>query len=746
MEFISIGKTIPKIGASELAKGTKPYCDDIRIRDCLILKVKRSERPHARLVSVDTSKAFDMPGVLAVLDYRGVPGQLFYGLISKDQPLLAKDKVRFVGEAIALVVAETEEAAECGVEKIRVEYEDLPAVFDPEEALDEDAPKIHEKGNLLHCRYLRRGDVDHALSQSDVVVKRTYTTSHLEHCYLEPDAGLGFVDDQGRYVIYASTQNPHYDQGEVARLLGVEKKGVRIIQAATGGGFGSKLDLNVQGFIALALYHLKRPVRMTYTREEAFLATPKRHPFKMVMETGADKNGRIRALRARILCDTGAYASYGMAVATRAAVHATGPYRIDHVDIESTAVYTNNPVAGAMRGFGAPQVAFAYESQMDLIAMELGLDPLEIRKINAFTEGAQTATGQALDASVGIIPCLEAIEPHYKEAKEQWVNKESSFRRGLGIGSMWYGIGNTASKNPSHAKIEFRPEDGIILYTGAADIGQGSTTVLTQIAAETLSVAPESIKTIYADTMLTQNAGATSASRQTYISGDAVKNAAEKLALTLLEEAQLMMNCPPEYLEMRDGVIRNTETQETMEIKEGALHALARGMPLAFEGYFDPQTTKLDPDTGQGVPYTTYAFATHLALVEVDEGTGEVFVRKVVAAHDVGRAIHPQNVEGQIHGGVAMGVGFALMEQYIPGQTKSMADYHIPTSLDVPDVVPIIVEEGEPSGPYGAKGVGEPSLIPTAPAIINAIADAIGSRSYALPTKPQHIREMLKEV
>ncbi len=748
MAFTSINKVIPKIGASELARGIRLFCDDIwlRIDDCLVLKVKRSDRPHARVVSVDYSDALQLPGVVGVLTYRDVPGELLYGLITKDQPLLAREKVRFLGEAIALVVADDEETAENALELIHVEYEDLPAVFDPEEALKGGAPILHEGGNLLHRRTVRRGEVDRTLSKSHIVIRRNYTTSHLEHSYLEPDAGVGYIDDQGHYVIYASTQNPHYDQAEVARILGVEKDKIRIIQAATGGGFGSKLDLNVQGYIALALYRFGRPARLTYSRDEALLATPKRHPLKMELETGADSTGRLTALRARIICDTGAYASYGMAVATRAAVHVTGPYQIDHVDIESLAVYTNNPVAGAMRGFGAPQVAVAYESQMDLIAEELGIDPLEIRKINAFKRGSVTATGQVLDYSVGILSTLEAVETYFREARDKWESDGGSdLQRGIGLASMWYGIGNTASKNPAHARIELKANGQIILYTGAADIGQGSTTVLTQIAAEALGLDPSDIKTIYADTAVTANAGATSASRQTYISGNAVKDAAQKLAKALIVKASTMLGCKPEELFLKGGFVTCGKEGEKLSIRDIAKRFYGEGSTMIFEGYFDPETTMLDPDTGQGIPYATYAFATHLALVEVDRGTGEVFVRKIVAAHDVGRAIHPQNVEGQIQGGVAMGVGFALMEEYLPGQTKSMADYHIPTSLDVPEVIPIIIEDEEPTGPYGAKGVGEPSLIPTAPAILNAIADALGKRVYGLPAKPEKIRKTLKE-
>jgi len=746
MGFRSIHKTIPKTDAVDLARGKKLFSEDIRLNDPLILKVKRSERPHARLISVDVGKAMEIPGVLGVLVHTDVPGEKFYGLISKDQPILAIDRVRFVGEAIALVVAEEEEVAEQALDAIDVIYEDLPAVFDPERALAPDAPLIHDNGNLLHQRLIRKGDVDKALLQSHVVVKRTYQTSHLEHTYLEPDAGAGYIDQDGTFVIYASTQNPHYDQDEVARILAVDRSRVRVIQAATGGGFGSKLDLNVQGYIALALYHFRRPGRLVYSREEAYLATPKRHPLKMEMETGAAKDGRLLALRARIICDTGAYASYGMAVATRAAVHVTGPYKVDNVDIQGLAVYTNNPVAGAMRGFGAPQVAFAYESQMDILAKELGIDPLKLRKRNAFARGSVTATGQSLNNSVGILACLDAVESHYEKAKQEWKREDSPGHvRGIGLGSMWYGIGNTASKNPAHARMEITPEGSVELYTGAADIGQGSTTVLAQIAAEVLGLPPNKIKAIIADTKLTANAGATSASRQTYISGNAVKDAAQKLADALVQQGAEILGVSQEDVQLTDGFVQERKTGKKISIGEVARRLAKQGGRLQFDGYFDPQTTMLDPETGQGIPYATYAFATHLAMVEVDTSTGQVFVNKIIAAHDVGRAIHPQNVEGQIQGGVAMGIGFALMEEYIPGQTHSMADYRIPTSLDVPDVVSIIVEDAEPTGPFGAKGVGEPSLIPTAPAIINAIADALGKRMYVLPATPERIRKRIRE-
>jgi CO/xanthine dehydrogenase Mo-binding subunit len=742
-----ISKSIPKIGVADFARGCRLFSEDIPLDNALSLHVFRSGKVHARILSLDVEEARKVRGVVGILTAKDIPGKNLFGLINKDQPLLAHEKVRFAGEAIALVAAVDKESGHKALGAIKVAYEDLPPVFDPHGALKEGAPSVHAKGNLLSRRVIRKGDAAAALARCDVVITRTYRTPHVEHCYLEPDAGAGFVDEDGTLVIFASTQNPHYDLKEVSEILALPEEHIRIVQAATGGGFGSKLDLTVQGFIGLALHHFRRPVRLTFSREEAFLATPKRHPMTIEMETGATRDGRIRALRARIVCDTGAYASYGLAVTTRAAVHATGPYEIENVEAESLCVYTNNPIAGAMRGFGVPQVAFAHESQMNVLARELGLDPLEIRRINALRVGSKTGTGQELAASVGIIKTLEAIEPYYRKAKAQWKAEPvaAPLKRGIGIGSMWYGIGNTGVQNPSSARVEMDSQGKVTLFSGAADIGQGSSTVLAQIAAESLGIEPSEVSLVIADTRCTTNAGATSASRQTYISGNAVKEAAGKLAEVLLTEAVDLLKTPKALLVLEDGfVVDSRHSDRRVPLSKLAKRAHDRGRPLTWQGYFDPETTPLDGETGQGIPYATYAFASHLAQITVDMSTGEVRVNRIVAAHDVGRAINPQNVEGQIQGGVGMGLGFALVEEFLPGKTVSMGDYHIPTSLDMPEIIPIIVEDHEPTGPYGAKGVGEPALIPTAPAILNAIADALGERMFRLPAVPERVREVVR--
>ncbi|UQZ88996.1 aldehyde oxidase [Deltaproteobacteria bacterium Smac51] len=732
----------------EKAKGEPVFAADMAPDNCLVLKALRAGRHHAEIVSIDVSEAEKIEGVAGIFTSADIPGRNLMGIINKDHPVLAVGKIRSAADAVALVAAETEEIAQKAVDAIKIEWNDLPALMTIEEALAPDAAKIHEKGNVLFNRVIRRGDVDAAFANAAHVVEKEYDTPCIEHCYMEPDAGYGFIDDDGALAIVVCTQNPHYDRGDVAALMDLPEEKVRIIQAVTGGGFGSKLDISVQGLIAVALYHLKRPVAYRYTREEAFLATGKRHPIKIIMKTGVDKDGKLLAMHARFLANGGAYGSYGIAVVTRAAVHATGPYEIPNVDIEALEIYTNHTFRGAMRGFGTPQAAFASECQLDLHAEALGIDPMEIRLRNALKPGAVICTGQRLDESLGIIPCLEEVKPHYEKALAEWLKEPPAIptrRRGVGLGAMWYGIGNTAAQNPSTAQIELGLDGSLTLFTGCADIGQGSTLIFGQLAAEVLGLEPGRIKIVSADTKYTTNAGATSASRQTYISGNAVVRAVSELADMLLTRAVDRLKVAKEDLELIDGTVRSKKDHSkclTFEQLAKNLHHI--GLPLKWQGYFDPDSTPLD-ENGQGRPYGAYAYACQMAQVEVDVLTGEVEVIRVVAAHDVGRAISPINLVGQICGGVAMGVGYAIVEEFDPGKTESLKDYHLVTATDMPEVLPIIVECPEPSGPFGAKGIGEPALVPTAPAVINAIYMALGARIYSLPANLERVMEASRE-
>jgi CO/xanthine dehydrogenase Mo-binding subunit len=738
MEQVGVG--VPKVDALEKVLGEARYGGDLSVQEPLHLKVVRSTKPHAKILHIEMGEALKVKGVERIFTARDIPGKNLTGIIIKDQPILASDRVRYVGDPVALVAAKTEEVAEEAVKKFKVIYEDFPFVKNPEEGLKPYAPFIHEKGNVLLEFNVIKGDILTGFKEAEVIIEETYTTTWVDHAYMEPDAGISYWDEEERITVVCPTQNVHYDQGEVASVLALPLEKVRVVQSATGGGFGGRLDITVQCLLALAAFHLKRPVRIVYSREEVFQVISKRHPLKMWYKSGARKDGVLTAVEVDILGDTGAYASYGPAVATRAAIHATGPYEVPHVRVRSRMIYTNNPWSGAMRGFGMPQMAFAHESQMDLLAKALHIDPIEIRLRNVLQVGSKTATGQTLMASVGIAETLKRV----REWRDRTVipktnSKRPHIKRGIGVGSMYYGIGNTGRANPSTAQVEVDPSGEIRLFIGASDIGQGSDTVFLQMASEALGLSMNEIRLIRADTALTTDAGVTSASRLTYISGNAILDAIKNLKKEMITEASRLFGIGRGELTCEKGEIRHLSNPSiSLLIKEIANRC---GRVFRGEGRFDPETTPLDPKTGQGVPYSTYAFATHLAEVEVDTDTGKVRVLRVVASHDVGKAINPRNVVGQIAGGVAMGIGFALMEDYVPGETKSFVDYLIPTSKDIPKVIPFLVEDPEPTGPFGAKGVGEPALIPSGPAILNGIADALGERIYHLPATLERVLE-----
>ena len=739
-----VGIEIPKVDVLEKALGEAKYGADLLSREPLYLRVVRSPEPHAKILRIETDEVLRVPGIERILTAKDIPGKNLVGTVHKDQPILASDRVRYIGDPVALIAAKTEEAVEEAVRKLVIVYENLPSINRPEEALRPHAPLIHEKGNLLLEFHVIKGEVQRGFKEAEVIVEETYTTTWVDHAYLEPDAGISYLDEKGRIVVVCPTQNVHYDQKEVASALSLPLDQVRIIQCATGGGFGGRLDITVQCLLALAVFYVKKPVKIVYSREEVFQVTSKRHPLKIQYKSGAKKDGTLTAVEVDILGDTGAYASYGSTVAIRSAVHATGPYQVPNVEVRSRMVYTNNSWSGAMRGFGVPQMAFAHESQMDLLAQALKMDPIEIRLKNSLRVGSETATGQTLMSSVGIGETLRKVKEWRKRSTlSQNDSKKPFIKRGIGIGSMWYGIGNTGIANPSTAQMEVDPNGEIRLLTGVADIGQGSDTALLQIASEAISIPLKEIRLIRADTAVTTDAGATSASRQTYISGNAILNAIKSLKEEAIKEASRILGAEGKDLYYQDGQIKHqSKSSVSISIKDLAQRC---GKVLRGEGHFNPETTRLDAKTGQGVPYATYAFATHLAEVEVDTETGKVKVKRVIASHDVGKAIHPKNVMGQITGGVAMGMGFALMEEFVPGETTSFVNYLIPTSKDVPDVIPIIVEDEEPTGPFGAKGVGEPALIPSAPAILNAIADAIGQRIYHLPANLERVLEVIQK-
>jgi CO/xanthine dehydrogenase Mo-binding subunit len=725
--------------------GQLRYAADLKVPGCLHLAVVRSTEAHARVLEVRDGNALTVPGVVRVFTARDVPGENCYGIIrlTADQRLLAVDRVCCVGDAVALVAAETSEAAALGARAVEVVYEPLPALWTPEQALAAGAAPLHEKGNLCFEQRIARGDVAAAFDRAAAVVERTYQTTWIEHAYLEPEAAVAWMDD-GVLTVTCSTQNPHYDRDDLCRLLGIAADRARVIQAPTGGGFGGKLDLSTQPYVGLATWLTGRPSRLVYSREESLLASGKRHPLVMKYRSAADSEGRLLAVEADLVADTGAYASYGLAVAMRAAVHAAGPYRVPSVRVRSRAVYTNHPFSGAMRGFGTPQVAYAHEGQMDLLAKSLGMDALDIRFRNALRPGDTTITGQILEKSVGLLECLARVDA----VRDRWRRgcaDDKDHLRGIGVGAMYYGIGNTGVSNPSTAQVELGEDGRFTLLTGAADIGQGSDQVLLAICAEALGVDPRDLHLVRGDTGRTTNAGATSASRQTYISGGAVLEAAARLRERVLAHAEEFLEVSRDDLELAGCRVQSRSMPSRGVDLRQLLPAFAAAGESAREGgTFDPDTSALDHQTGQGRPYGTYAFAAQVARVAVDRATAQVRVERLAAAHDVGRAIHPPGVLGQITGGVAMGLGMALMEEFTPGKDTNLDTYLVPTALDVPRLTPMFVESREPTGPYGAKGVGEPALIPTAPAILNALAQACGTRIYQLPANLERMLEALR--
>ncbi|HNT67886.1 MAG TPA: xanthine dehydrogenase family protein molybdopterin-binding subunit [Syntrophorhabdaceae bacterium] len=710
-----IGNEMNRIDALDKVLGRPVYAEDLSAKGALFGCIFRSTRPHAFIRRIDTRAAMASPGIVKVLSCHDIPGENLFGIIKKDQPYLAQDRVRCIGEPVLIVLGETEEAARKALQLIEVEYEDAEVVSDP--FLSEGSTAlIHDKGNLLSRRKVIKGDIEKGFKEADVIVEHTYSTSWLDHAFMETESGVGYPDSKGRIVVISSTQNIHYKQKEISRLLAVPEEKIKVVQATTGGGFGGKLDVTVEGFIALSVHHTRRPVVMRFTREESFLSNTKRHPLYIEYKTGARKDGIITAVKVGITGDTGPFASYGETVCLRAALHATGPYEVPNVHVDSRMFYTNNPVSGAMRGFGIPQLAFAHESQMDEVALMLKMDPFDIRMMNALKKGSLTATSQVLQNSVGIIETLKKVEPYWRKRSK----KED--HAGFGLGCMYYGIGNTGVSNPANACLNITGDGKIALHTGACEIGQGSDTTLVQILQEALGLKIEDIVLVRGDTDTSKDAGSSSASRQTYISGGAVFDAALKMR---------------QYLDEK-GFYKGRPIREIYASE-------ADKKLLEHNGFFDPPTTPVDPETSKGSPYATYAFATHMTEVEVEPETGCCTVKRVYAAHDVGRAINLKNVRGQIYGGIAMGVGFALMEEFVPGKSESFDNYYMPTSMDMPDVEVFVVEDREPTGPFGAKGVGEPALIPQAASIVNAIKDATGVRPFELPCHIERLKMLLEK-
>ncbi len=746
----SIGARIQRVDGVPKVSGTDVFGSDEVPEGSLMLRVIRSPYPRARFTFGDLDAySKNHPGITRVFTASDIPGENRFGVIPKfrDQPVFAEEETRFRGEAVAAVVGQAEAVANLDLKDFPVTWSELEAVLSPAQARADGAPLLHSArdGNVLTGGLVTRGQLENGFAESDVIAEGEFETGFVEHAYIEPEAGFA-RRVQNRIEIQACTQAAYMDRDAIAQVLGLDEKDVRIITTAVGGGFGSKLDLSVQPYIALAAWHLKQPVFMTYSRPESIRSTTKRHPSNIKCKVAAKKDGKLSAMQFEAVFNTGAYASWGPTVADRVPVHASGPYFIPAYDARSLAVHTNCPPSGAFRGFGVPQSAIAQESLFDELAELLGIDRLEFRIQNALENGMATGTGQVFESGVGFKKCLLALKPHWDRlcAASAAFNEKNiaSCRRGVGVAGVWYGCGNTSMSNPSTIRVGIRRDGRVVLFQGAADIGQGSNTVITQICADAAGIDIALFELVQGDTYRTPDAGKTSASRQTFVSGKAAYLAGTELRRQILQAAGAPDNAEL-ILEKRQITIRNADADFKLHLSE--LIADDDGFVFTAEGTYDPPTSPLD-ENGQGAPYAQFGYGAHLVEVEVDTGIGTVKVRNVVAAHDVGRAINPVLIEGQVEGGVAQGIGMALMEEFIPGVSENLHDYLIPTIGDVPDVETIIIEEPDSHGPFGAKGLGEHVMVPTAPAILNAIYHATGARIRKVPATPDRVLKAIRSV
>jgi xanthine dehydrogenase molybdenum-binding subunit len=754
-----IGKRLRKKDAREKITGRAIYGQDLVLPRMLHGKILYSMYPHARILSIDTSKAKRVPGVRVVLTGEDIPDTRI-GFIKDNYPI-KKGVVRWTGDEVAAVAAESEEAAEEAIELIEVEYEELPAVFTPEEALSPDAPILHEglKSNRIDeiCRTYEKGDIKKGFAESDIIVEETYHLPHISHCTMGTYFCAAHFDASGRLTVWSPTQVPFILQREIASAMRMSGSNVRILQPTIGGAFGKALDIYpFETICVLLAQKARRPVKIVFTREEEFSVACKRQAARITLKQGATKDGKLMARKVDIVMNAGAYVSWGP-LSSWTMVQTFGSfYEVPHIHFLCEPVYTNMPICGAMRGYGNPQAHFALESQMDMLAEELGMDAIEFRKINANEAFKTTEQGIGI-TSCGYIECLDAASEGigWKEKRGKSHSPTSGKVRGIGLAGMWHVGGGSRIYHSDGCGAIVRIDDfgNVILSTGSSEIGQGSDVSQCQIVAEVLGVPYDRVTLVNNDTDVTPWDVGSHASRTTFIGGKAAIFAARDARSQLLKAAGELLEISPEDLEIQEGIIypKGSPSQGIpYEKVVRRKHFQSGGDLINGKGFYDPPTTLLSREDSKGNVSAAYTFAGQAVEVEVDMETGQVQVINASVAHDIGKIINPMGLEGQIEGGVVMGLGYALYEENEIEDGRvinpNYADYHLPTSLDSPPVQLRMVETDDPEGPFGAKGIGECPAIALAPAIANAIYDAIGVRVYSLPITPEKVyREILKK-
>ena len=758
---VVVGHTQVRPDAIEKVTGEAIYTDDLEFEGMLYAKVRRALVPHAFLKKLDITKAKALKGVSAVLTADDIPSEHNHGLVIFDWPVMVgiAERVRYVGDAIAIVAAENQEIADQAAGLIEAEFDLQPVISDPVQARRDDVPQIHATGNLLKHIKVRKGDMEKGFAESDVILEHTFHTPITEHAFLEPECSIAVPTPDHRMEIYVGSQIPYQDRTQVARALGWPEERVRIIGQLMGGGFGGKEDIAGQIHAAMLANVTKQPVKLLFDRHESLLVHPKRHATQIRVKIGAKKDGRLVAAESELYGDTGAYASLGEKVMTRATTHSAGPYDIPNVRADCYAMYTNNPPAGAFRGFGVTQSAFAVESMMDMLAEKLAIDPVELRRMNSLHVGSITNTGQTLRDSVGLTECIDKVETEMrrKAAAVCGIRGEDVFVShtvpgkphlvhawGFAAGYKNTGLGGGAP-DISGAEVELY-EDGMLeVRSSSAEMGQGLVSIMRMIVAEELGVTSDKVRVLVMDTDLTPNGGPTTASRQTYVTGNASRFAAKTLRQAISVTLAEKYDVPPEKIRFENGIVHANGNSLTFAEVAKEMKVSGQKLRAAYE-YEAPKTQPLGEG---GDMHFAFSFAAQAAEVEVNILTGEVRVLRVIAANDVGMAVNPLGLQGQVEGGVMMGLGNCLTEEFIVENgyvvTDHLARYRIPGIMLTPEITSIVVEHPTMEGPYGAKGVGEIVSIPTSPAITNAIYNAVGVRIDRLPIDQEKISKALRE-
>ena len=733
-------------------RGTLLYAADWKLPGMVFGKVVRSEMASARILDIDVSAARNLDGVVAVLGAEDVPHNAIVehasgglGELTVQQPVLARDRVRYVGEPVAVIAAVDQETADEAADLVHIEYEPLPGVFSPAESLAEGAPLIHDAGNVLVNWRLERGDVDQAFAEADVVVQDEYQTQHVEHAYLETEAGVGWIENDV-VTLRVSTQVIEHAT-EIAEILALPASRVRVIASYMGGGFGGKEDMTVEPYLALLVWRTRKPVRMVWTRQESIMASTKRHPFTMRYRTAATREGRILAMEADIVGDAGAYPYLSARVLFAGAALSTGPYKVPALRARSRAVFTNNVPTSAFRGFGAMQVVLGYESQLDALADAVGVSRTEIRDLNYVEKGDQSPSGEPITTAVAVAETREkALARLGPPAPPSGPGKVV----GQGFAHNMHPYGRTIwFRDHASAWVTLQADGTLLIRSGITDLGAGQAASLCQIAAEILGVPLDDISVYIGDTALNPPAGGTFATRQLYMSGNAILRAARALRDQLAPVAATLVNAEPDDLEWKDGKVSRRSGPGEVTLADVARAAQDAAVDTSVLHTWRAPAGQFDPDVGQGGTFPDYTFGTHAAEVEVDVETGSVTLTKYAACHDVGRSINPTRVRGQIQGGAMQGIGYSLTEEcaMVEGNPTStlFANYLIPSTMDAPDVMVDIVESGEGRGPLGARGIGEPPIGPPAAAIASAIEKAIGHRPTTLPFTPERVLALLEK-